>query len=137
MTRPHWRQVVQFCRRQGYREDCTTHWQYEKVIAPGFMSWTQVSFSKLDVQIGSNLWKKVWHNQLRLKSENDFWAGLDESHVQYDVVPAPRAPEPMPAYLRTFLLQVGHLTPEQIGAVSIEEAKARWLAHHSRELLDP
>jgi hypothetical protein len=137
MTRPRWRQVQQFCRKLGYKEDSTTHWQYEKVIAPGIMSWTQISFGKIDEQIGSHLWKRVWHDQLHLKSEDSFWAGLDGQPVLYDVPPAPRPPEPLPAYLRAFLADVEHVPPERIPSISLEEAKARWLAYHSRELLDP
>jgi hypothetical protein len=67
------------------------------------MSWTQVSFSKLDEQIGSHLWKKVWRAQLHLVSEEDFWAGLDGRPVRFDLPPTPQPPEAMPAYLEHFL----------------------------------
>jgi len=137
MSRPCWRQVGQFCRKQEYKEDRTTHWQYEKVVAPSIMSWTQVSFGKLDEQIGSNFWKKVWHDQLHLKSQDDFWAGLDGRKAEYDIRPARQPPESMPAYVQTFLRDVERLTPQQIADLSVDEAKARWLAYHSRELLDP
>lgn len=137
MSRPRWSQAQQFCRKQGYREDRTTHWQYEKIVAPGFMSWTQISFSKLDEQIGSNLWKKVWHDQLGLATEADFWNDLDGREARYNFPPAPPAPEPLPHYLELFLRDVEHLTPDQIAAITIDEAKERWLAYHSRELLDP
>lgn len=137
MTRPRWNQVQQFCRKQGYKEDRTTHWQYEKIVAPRFMSWTQISFSKLSEQIGSHLWKKVWHDQLQLASEENFWAGLDGREVRYNLPPTPAAPEPLPRYLEVFLRDVAHLTPEQIASTPLDEAKARWLAYHSRELLDP
>jgi len=32
------------------------------------MSWTQISFSKLDEQIGSNFWKRVWRDQRSLQA---------------------------------------------------------------------
>jgi hypothetical protein len=137
MSRPRWSQVQHFCRKQGYREDRTTHWQYEKVVAAGFMSWTQISFSKLDEQIGSHMWKKVWHDQLKLAREGDFWSGLEGHEVQYNLPPSEQSAEPLPQYLETFLSKVEHLTLEQIGALTVDEAKARWLAHHSRELLEP
>lgn len=137
MSRPRWSQVQQFCRKQGYKEDRTTHWQYEKIVAPGFMSWTQISFSKMDEQIGSHLWKRVWHDQLRLADEDDFWAGLNGQEVRFDLPPTPQSPELLPHYLEQFLRDVEHLTPQQIAALSVDEAKARWLAYHSRELLDP
>jgi hypothetical protein len=137
MSRPRWSQIQQFCRRQGYREDRASHWQYEKIVIPDFMSWTQISFSKLDEQIGSNLWKKVWHDQLQLATEADFWAGLEGQEVHYNLPPAPQAQEPLPRYLEMFLRDIEHLTPDQLAAVSLEEAKTRWLAYHSHELLDP
>jgi hypothetical protein len=137
VSSPCWSRVQQFCRKQGYREDRTTHWQYEKIIIPGFISWTQISFSSLDKQIGSHLWKKVWHDQLQLVAEDDFWAGLAGQDVRYNLPPAPPVPEPMPRYLEAFLRDTMHLTPEEITAVSLDDAKARWLAHHSRDLLDP
>ena len=137
MSRPRWSQIQRFCRKQGYREDRTTHWQYEKTVAPGFMSWTQISFSKLNEQIGTHLWKKVWHDQLQLASEDDFWNGLNGQEPQYDLPQALPAPEPLPRYLETFLRDVEHLTPDDLAAISLDEAKRRWLAYHSRELLDP
>jgi hypothetical protein len=137
MSRPRWSQIQQFCRKQGYREDRTSHWQYEKLIIPGFLSWTQVSFSKPDEQIGANLWKRVWHDQLQLAAEDDFWAGLVGQEVRYNLPPVPPALEPLPHYLEIFLRDIEHLTPEEITAVSLDEAKSRWLAYHSRELLDP
>lgn len=137
MSRPRWSQIQQFCRRQGYKEDQTSHWQYEKIVIPGFMSWTQISFSKLDEQIGTNLWKKVWHDQLQLATEDDFWSGLDGQEVRYNLPPLPAVAEPLPRYLDLFLRDIQHLTPEKIATVSLDEAKARWLAFHSRELLDP
>jgi len=137
VSRPHWSQVQQFCRGQNYKEDRTTHWQYEKIVVPGFMSWTQISFSKLNEQIGSHLWKKVWHDQLKLVAEDDFWAGLNGQSFRYNLPPAPPAIEPLPRYLEMFLHDVEHLTPKQIAALSLDEARRRWLAHHSRELLDP
>lgn len=137
MSRPRWRDVQQFCRRQGYREDRTTHWQYEKIIVPGFMSWTQVSFSKPNEQIGAHLWRKVWHEQLKIASEDDFWNGLRGDTPRYNIPPLPEAPRTLPPYLVTFLQQVEHLTPEQAAAVTEDDAVARWLAYHSRELLEP
>jgi len=38
--------------------------------------------------------------------------------------------------LAAFLHDTLHLTPDENAAISLDEAKARWLAHHSRELLD-
>jgi len=40
-------------------------------------------------------------------------------------------------YLELFLRDVEHLSPEHVATMSLDEAKARWLAYHSRELLDP
>src|SRR5437868_1028502 len=106
MTRPRWSEVQRFCRVQGYREDRTTHWQYEKIVAPGFMSWTQISFGKMNEQIGSHMWKKVWHDQFQLASVEEFWNGLQGGEVRYNIPPAPEPPEPLPRYLEAFLRDV-------------------------------
>ncbi len=137
MPRPTWGQVRDFCRRQGYDEIATVHFDYVKIIAGGVRSFTMVSHGADARQVPPELWKRVLSSQLRLKSEDDFWSGLRGGTVSYDLPPTPPQPEPLPAYLVHHLRDVRHYTPEQIATTSREQAQELLDAYYSSELVEP
>jgi hypothetical protein len=69
--------VRSFCKRQGYDEISTDHHDYVKVIAGSVRSFTMVSHGSDAIQVPAGMWKLVWSSQLHLKSEQDFWSGLN------------------------------------------------------------
>ena len=62
-----------FCEVQNYRATHTDHYYYDKVLPDGSTSGTKVSFGKDSEVVPPELWKRVWHRQLRLKREDDIW----------------------------------------------------------------
>ena len=106
MPRPRWGQLRRFCELQGYGETRTDHFYYEKVLSDGLTSGTKVSFGRDAETIPSQLWTRVWRRQLRLRSEEDFWSGLEGGPVRYDIPPAPDPPIPLPDCLLRFLRDI-------------------------------
>ena len=88
-------------------------------------------------QVPPQHWVIVWKHQLRLASEDQFWAGLRGEPVEYAVETAPEAPQPLPPYLSRFLAQVLHLSETEISALTREEAQRMLDEYHSRELREP
>lgn len=137
MPRPTWGQARSFCKRQGYDEISTDHHDYVKVIAGTVRSFTMVSHGSDAIQVPASMWKLVWSKQLHLKSEQDFWSGLNGGTVQYDTVRTAPQPEPLPAYLVHHLRVVHHYTPEQIAGITREQAQAMLNAYYSSTLAEP
>lgn len=137
MPRPRWGQVRQFCQVQGYSETRTTHYYYTKIVAEMVLSRTLVSFGADAEQAPPEMWKKVWHEQLRLLSEDEFWRGLAGNPVAYAIPPAPEPAAPLLAYLARHLRDVLHYTPDRIATTSREEAQALLDAYYARELGQP
>jgi hypothetical protein len=137
MPRPDWGQVRDFCKKHGYEEERDAdHWYYDKVLSDGKSSWTKISHGKDAVQVPKNLWTLVYRHQLRLRSEDDFWRGLNGDPFQYDIPPLPEPGEPLPEYLVRHLRTVRHFTDEQVAATSRQEAERFLLEHYSRELIE-
>lgn len=130
---PTWRAVADFCQRNGYeRDERSHHTYYTREPVAGFVSQTYISRSAGNTRVPTPLWPRVWRDQLRLGSEDDFWKGLDGEEYHYDLPPAPRAPEPMQPYLVRFLRGTLHYTEEQITAIAPEDAQRMLDAHYSR-----
>ncbi len=132
--RPKWGQVRAFCRAQGYRETRTDHYYYDKVLSDRSTSGTKVSFGKDADEVPPELWKRVWSLQLRLKSEAEFWTGLEGSSVEYTIPPAPQAADPLPAYLLRFLRDTLHYSDDQIDSLGREQAQDLLNAHYAGTL---
>jgi hypothetical protein len=130
---PTWRVVAEFCRRNGYERDERSHNTYytcEPVA--GFISQTYISRGVGNARVPTPLWPRVWHDQLRLANEDDFWRGLDGQEYRYDLPPIPNLPEPMPPYLARFLRDTLHYTDEQIANTPPGEAQRMLDDHYSR-----
>ncbi len=132
--RPTWSEVRQFCLRQGFAYTATHHDYYEKEIAPGFTAKTRISHGKDADTVSVNLWKLVWHEQLRLRSEDDFWRGLDGAPFSYDLPPTSSPPEPFPGYLLRHLREHLHLSEDEAAQVSREDAQRQFDEWCSRNL---
>src|SRR5262245_21645298 len=111
---PRWRDVQDFCRKQGYKETFTDHYHYLKVLPDGSTSGTMVSMGKEGDEIPSQMWSLVWRRQLRLASEDDFRRGLLRETVRYAIPPVSEPAQPLPSYLQRFLRDVLHRTDEEI-----------------------
>ena len=134
MPRPRWGEVRRFCQLQGYEETRTTHYYYDKVLPDGSTSGTIVSFGRDSEIVPSQMWSMVLRRQLRLRSEQCFWRGLEGEEVEYDLPPTPAPSAPLPEYLERFLRDTLHYSDEQISAVSVSQAQDMLNAHYSREL---
>jgi hypothetical protein len=130
---PTWREVADFCRRNGYeRDERSHHTYYTREPVAGFISQTYISRSAGNARVPTPLWPRVWHDQLRLANEDDFWRGLDGQEYRYDLPPIPNLPEPMPPYLARFLRDTLHYTDEQIANTPPGEAQRMLDDHYSR-----
>ncbi len=130
---PTWREVADFCGRNGYeRDERSHHTYYTREPVTGFISQTYLSRGAGKTRVPTPLWPRVWRNQLRLASENDFWKGLDGEKYRYDLPPTSDVSEPMPPYLVRFLRDTLHYTGEKIAAISPEDAQRMLDAHYSR-----
>jgi hypothetical protein len=110
------------------------HYFYDKILPDGPTSGTMVSFGRDGETIPSEMWSRVWRHQLRLRSEADFWQGLEGGRVDYDIPPAPEPTISLPSYLERFLRDNLHYSDEEIAATNEEQAQRLLNAYYSREL---
>lgn len=130
---PTWREVAEFCARNGYeRDERSHHTYYTREPVAGFISQTYLSRGAGNARVPTPLWPRIWRDQLRLANEDDFWKGLAGEEYRYDLPPTPNTPEPMPPYLARFLRDTLHYTDEQIEATSPGEAQRMLDGHYSR-----
>ena len=82
--RPTWSQVRRFCERQGFRPSTTDHDFYDVVLADGSTAGTKISFGVAETEpVPTSLWPRIWKRELRLRSEDEFWRGLEGDPVDY------------------------------------------------------
>lgn len=132
--RPTWGEVRRFCERQRFAQSHTHHDYYEREVAPGFTAKTRISHGKDADLVPVQLWKRVWHAQLRLHTEDDFWRGLNGEPFDYDVPATLLPPEPLPAYLRRHLLEDRHLSDDEATQMSHDEAQRLFNEWCSRDV---
>ena len=121
---PTWREVAEFCHRHGYAQDERSHHTYyTREPVPGFVSQTYLSRSAGNKRVPSPQWSQVWRDQLRLRSEDDFWKGLDGEEYAYDLPPTSPPSEEMKPYLVRFLRETLHYTDAQIAETASSEAQ--------------
>lgn len=120
--------------RQGFRPSTTDHDFYDKVLADGSTAGTKISFGVAESEpVPSSLWPRIWRRQLRLRSESEFWRGLDGGAVDYDIPPTAEPSQPLPDYLVRHLRDDRHWPEEQIASASREEAQRLLNDWYSRE----
>jgi hypothetical protein len=132
---PLWRQVREFCLKQGYKESRTDHLHYVKVLRDGSTSGTMVSMGVDNQEVPRRMWSLVWRRQLRLQAEVEFDKGSRGEAVQCAIPPEPAVP--LPDYLLRFLRDTLHLTAEEIATIPQDDAQERLNAYHSRALREP
>jgi hypothetical protein len=132
--RPRWGEVRRFCQVQGYHETKSDHWYYDKALPDGTSSGTKVSLGADSDDVPPSLWTRVWRHQLRLASEEEFWRGLGDPSVRYDLPAVAEPSTPLPTYLDRFLRNTLHYTDAQIAEITRDEAQRLLDAHYMREL---
>jgi len=131
--RPKWREVRRFCERQGFTPSATDHDFFDKTFWNGDTAGTKISRGVEGETLTPERWHLVWKRQLRLKSEADFWRGIEGDTIEYDI-PSPEAvTESLPPYLQIFLATVHHLDVEEIAQTTKEEAMQLYFVHLARE----
>ncbi len=104
------------------------------MLLDGSTAGTKISFGVAETeQVPSSLWPRIWRRQLRLRSESEFWQGLDGGSVDYDIPPTPEPGQPLPDYLARHLRDDRHWPEEQIALASREEAQRLLNDWYSRE----
>ena len=132
MPRVTWGEVKAFCRRIGYTESNGNYFYFDMGLSDGSSSGTMVSHGVRDADpIPKTYWKLIWHKQLRLRTEADFWSGLNGDVVCWDIPPTP-----LPLYLRRFLAEQHYYNEEQIAQTSREDAQAMYDESHAGEAPD-
>jgi hypothetical protein len=135
--RPTWAQVRQFCMVQGYQERRGDHDRYIKVLASQDTSGTMISHGVDSQTVPSQMWRKVWSQQLRLLNEDELWRGLEGQSVQYDIPPTPEPQQPLPDYLQRHLREVLRWPEDRIATTARDEAQGLLNNWYARELREP
>ncbi len=94
----------------------------------------KISFGLAESEtVPPSLWSRIWKRQLRLRSEEQFWRGLDGDSVAYDVPKETEPAHPLPEYLARHLREDRHWSAAQIAATPREEAQRLLNAWYSRD----
>jgi len=132
--RPTWAQVRRFCEKQSFRPSTTDHDFYDMVLPDGSTAGTKISFNRAETEpVSPALWPRIWRRQLRLRSEDECWHGLDGAPVSYDIPQAAEPAQPLPDYLARHLREDRHLPEDAIATISREEAQRLLNAWYSRD----
>jgi len=132
--RPTWGQLRRFCEGQGFRPSTTDHTFYDKLLADGSTAGTKISFGIPETEpIPSSLWPRVWRRQLRLRSEGEFWQGLEGGSVAYDIPATEEPSQPLADYLLRHLRADRQWPEDQIAAASREEVQRLLNEWYGRE----
>ena len=108
------------------------HITYELLRPDGRILRTRISRPANTEAYGPSMWGHILTDQLDV-TENEFWACVDDRTPPVRARPASGSPEnALPLSLARQLVDVLHLTSEEIGALSLEEAIARMQEFWSR-----
>jgi len=132
--RPTWAQVRRFCEQQAFRPSTTDHDFYDKRLSDGSTAGTKISFNRAETEtVSPPLWPHIWKRQLRLRSEDEFWRGLDGAPVEYDIPRIAEPSQPLPDYLARHLREDRYLSEDAVAATSLAEAQRLLNAWYSRD----
>jgi hypothetical protein len=97
----------------------TDHDFYDIVLPDGSTAGTKISFNRAEAEpVAPALWPRIWKRQLRLRSEDEFWRGLDGAPVAYDIPrtadPAPSMPDYLARHLHDGPASVGGSNPRDV-----------------------
>jgi hypothetical protein len=108
----------------------TDHYRYRKHLDSGDILRTKVSFGRGPAFNNPGLWRHVWKDQLRCSSEQEFWDTLrtrtPPKRTQGTVTATPPGPL-KPTWLYEFLVNVLEMEPQQVLALSLENAMSLYM----------
>ena len=136
---------LRFCQIDGWTELKSArgagrdHIYFIKELADGRTLRTKVSHGSKHSEYRGGLWKQIWHDQLELASEAEFWAVLRERRPARRQQQAGVSPgqEEMPAWLVQRLIYSVGLREDEIVALSRAEAERRWQDYQMLPSLSP
>lgn len=131
MPIPDKKDVRRFCALDGWEKTAAQspdHDRYRKRLDDGSVLRTKVSRGRGPICRVPALWMNVWCHQLGLKSEDEFWAVLDNRTPAPRGTPAASPVEPqMPAWLFEALVYTFGLAEDEVRVMSEPDALARYL----------
>lgn len=134
MSAPTWGDLVAFCIADKWEPPRQTkHAVYKKVLADGTALQTEASRGKDADNIGAGLFHFILRVELQV-SEDEFWEAIRTGEpASRPAHPAPRPLPPKPDAGLVFQLRKHlHLTDQEIGALSKDEAVELINAYYSR-----
>ena len=131
MPQPRFSDLRRFCEIDGWEEKGGArgkrgdHFRYRKVLPDGRILRTKVSHA--NEEIGRDLWRHIWRDQLALESEDQFWEALESGKAADRTRPEETAPSgpTLPAWLVDNLIRQAGVPLEQIAQMTVEEARER------------
>lgn len=138
MPQPRFSDLRRFCEIDGWEEQTGArgrrgdHFRYRKVLPDGRILRTKASHG--DDDIGRDLWRHIWREQLGLGSEDQFWEVLQTGEPVDRFGPEEAAPAgpSLPAWLVHNLISQAGILPEEVAQMSEEEARERLNEFYSR-----
>jgi hypothetical protein len=140
VPQPSYPDLRRFCEIDGWEETTKRrrspdHTRFRKVLEDGQVLRTKVSHGRGRVEDPA-LWNRIWRDQLRLGSEDEFWAALRAKQAVDRAPPAapspPRGPS-KPGWLVNSLIFTAGLAEQEVEQMSHDAATQRWLEFCERE----
>jgi hypothetical protein len=138
LPQPRFSDLRRFCEIDGWDEQKGArgkrghHFRYRKVLPDGRILRTKASHS--DDEIGRDLWRHIWREQLALESEDQFREALETGKPVDRIQPEETAPSgpSLPAWLVDNLIRQAGVPPEEVSQMSEEEARERLNEFYAR-----
>lgn len=138
MRQPRFSDLRRFCEIDGWEETIGAtgrrgdHFRYRKILEDGRILRTKVSHG--DDEIGRDLWRHIWRDQLALEREEQFWETLERGEPVDRIPPEQPAPSgpSLPAWLVNALVRQAGIPFEEVARMSEEEARERLNEFYSK-----
>jgi hypothetical protein len=138
LPQPRFSDLRRFCEIDGWEEQKGArgkrghHFRHRKVLPDGRILRTKASHS--NDEIGRDLWRHIWREQLALESEEQFWEVLETGKAVDRIREEEAAPSgpSLPAWLVDKLIRQAGVPPEELAQMSEEEARERLNEFYSR-----
>ena len=131
MPQPEYDDLRRFCELDGWEElprvrgGTGDHRRYRKVLPDGTILRTKVSHGRGEIR-DPGLWRRIWHEQLGLASEDVFWRALSERRPVDRGGASPVAPTgpSIPGWVVAGLLRAG-VKEADLRGLTADEARRR------------
>jgi hypothetical protein len=102
------------------------HLYFSKQLPGGRVAQTKVSYSRKEY--GPSLWHHIWHDQLLLETEQQFWDVLAtrKPASRPGAAAPPEGKALTPGWLVQRLIYTAGLRADEVEAMSAQEAADRW-----------